>query len=122
MCDCDELIAQTAEETYLAGVTFSGGDPFDQPEPFAYLAIGLKKHNINIWCYTGYTWEELLRLCNTKPGVKDLLEHVDTIVDGMFQKELMDDSIEFRGSSNQRIIDVKESLKQNKVVIDTRFK
>jgi len=122
MCDCDELIKTTLDETYLAGITFSGGDPFDQPEPFAYMAQQFKKHNLNIWCYTGYTWEELLRLSKTRKGVKELLENIDTVVDGEFKKELMDDSIEFRGSNNQRIIDVQNSLKQDKVIIDTRFK
>lgn len=122
MCDCDELIAQTADESYLAGVTFSGGDPFDQPEPFAYLAKGLKKHNINIWCYTGYTWEQLIKLSETNPSIKDLLNNIDTLIDGPFIKEKLSEEIEFRGSSNQRIIDVKESLKNNQVVIDKRFK
>lgn len=122
MKDCDELIAETLDETYLAGVTFTGGDPFDQPEPFAYMAKAFKKAKLNIWSYTGYTWEQLLKLSQTNIHIKDLLNNIDVLVDGPFIKEKHSDDIEFRGSTNQRIIDVVKSLKENKVIIDKRFK
>ena len=121
-CDCDEIIAQCVDRSYLAGVTFSGGDPLEQPQAFAYIAQGLKKHNINIWCYTGYTWEELMELAKTNQYIMDLLKNIDTLVDGPYISSLHDENIEWRGSSNQRIIDVVQSLKQHKVVIDNRFK
>lgn len=122
MIDLDEEIAKTIDASYLAGVTFSGGDPFDQPEPFAYLAKALKKAHINIWSYTGYTWEQLRELSKTNVHIKELLENIDVLVDGPFIKELMDENIEFRGSKNQRIINVQDSLKENKVVINKNFK
>lgn len=122
MCDCDELIKQTIDRSYLAGVTFSGGDPFDQPEPFAYIAKALHAANINIWCFTGYTWEQLIELSKNNVHIKTLLENIDTLIDGPFIKDKMSEEIEFRGSSNQRIIDVQESLKQQQVVVDKRFK
>lgn len=122
MKDCDEIIQETLEETYLAGVTFTGGDPFDQPEPFAYMAKAFKKANLNIWAYTGYTWEQLLKLSESNVHIKDMINNIDVIVDGPFVKAKHSDQIEFRGSTNQRIIDVKKSLKENKVVFDTRFK
>ena len=120
--DVDEEIAKTVDASYLAGVTFSGGDPFDQPEPFAYLAKELKKHKINIWAYTGYTWEQLLELAKTNAHINDMIHNIDVIVDGPFVKDLMSEDIELRGSSNQRIIMVQESLKQNKVVLNKEFK
>lgn len=120
--DCDEQIEKVINDTYLAGVTFSGGDPFDQPEPFAYLAKKLKQHNINIWSYTGYTYEQLLELAKTNLHIKELLENIDVLVDGPFVKELMDENIELRGSKNQRIINVQDSLKENRVVINKEFK
>ena len=122
LCDCDELIKQCADRTYLAGVTFSGGDPFDQPEAFAYIAQGLKKYNINIWSYTGYTWEQLMKLSSQKPSIKQLLENIDTLIDGPYITNLHSEDLEWRGSSNQRIIDVQQSLKTGKIVIDNRFK
>lgn len=122
LLDVDEEVAKTVDASYLAGVTFSGGDPFDQPEPFAYLAKELKKHKINIWSYTGYTWEQLMRLSKTNVHIKTLLENIDVLVDGPFIKEMMDDSIEYRGSKNQRIINVQDSLKENKVLINKNFK
>ena len=121
MKDCDELINETLDETYLSGVTFTGGDPFDQPEPFAYMAKAFKD-KLNIWAYTGYTWEQLIKLAETNIHIKTMLDCIDVVVDGPFIKEKHSDQIEFRGSTNQRIIDVKESLKQNKVIIDKRFK
>ncbi len=120
--DCDELIKETLEESYLAGVTFSGGDPFDQPEPFAYLARAFKKANINIWSYTGYTWEQLIKLSKTNIHVKSLLNNIDVLVDGPFIKKKFSDQIEFRGSTNQRIIDVTKSLKENKVCVIKKYK
>ena len=107
---------------YISGVTFSGGDPFDQPEPFAYLAKALKKNKINIWSYTGYTFEQLKELSKTNVHIKELLENIDVLVDGPFIKDLMDENIEYRGSKNQRIIKVPDSLKENKVIINKNFK
>ena len=97
----------------FADVTFSGGDPMFQPEGFTELASAIKiKSRKNIWCYTGYTFENLLR----NPRQAKLLEYIDVLVDGKFRKELRDESLYFRGSSNQRLIDVQASLKANKTV------
>lgn len=122
MVDCDEIIQETLEETYLSGVTFTGGDPFDQPEPFAYMAKAFKKSKLNIWSYTGYTWEQLLKLAESNVHIKDMINNIDVIVDGPFIKSKHSDQIEFRGSTNQRIIDVQKSLKENKVITLTQYK
>lgn len=118
LIDADKLISQIIEESfYLDGVTFSGGDPFQQPEPFAYIAKKLKQKNINIWSYTGYKFEELLELSKNNIHVKDMLNNIDVIVDGEFIEELCDNPpMKYRGSSNQRVIDVQRSLKENKII------
>lgn len=98
----------------FADVTFSGGDPMFQPEGFAALARAIKeKSSKNIWCYTGYLFESLLE----NPNCRALLEQVDVLVDGRFVEALRDEELRFRGSSNQRIIDVAKSLQQGHAVI-----
>lgn len=94
-------------------VTFSGGDPFYQIEAVTELAQQIKlEFNYNIWCYTGYLWENIIK----NPNFTYLLQYIDVIVDGPFILAQRDISLLFRGSANQRIIDVKESLKQGIVV------
>lgn len=117
MVDIDELVKQVNDEYFLDGVTFSGGDPFQQADKFTIFAKKLKEFHINIWCYTGYTWEELLELSKTNNDVADLINCCDVIVDGPFVQEKHDPNLLFRGSSNQRIIDVVQSIKQNNVVL-----
>ena len=88
-------------------VTFSGGDPFMQISGFAELAELIKTHsNKTICCYTGYTYEKLLLI----PNAINLLKNIDVLIDGPFIDSLKDETLLFRGSSNQRIIDVKSSL------------
>ncbi len=97
----------------FADVTFTGGDPMYQPEGFAELAKAIKESsNKNIWCYTGYTFENLLN----NPIQYRLLQYLDVLVDGPFIQELRSEELRFRGSSNQRIIDVPLSLKNGEVV------
>lgn len=98
----------------FADVTFSGGDPMFQPEGFAALAKAIKQHSTkNIWCYTGYLFEILLK----NPAQRELLNNIDVLVDGRFVEALKDEDLLFRGSSNQRIIDVTASLQQGKTVL-----
>lgn len=108
----DEILQKVLADKF-ADVTFSGGDPIFQPEGFAELAYAIKQRSRkNIWCYTGYTFENLLR----NPLQAKLLQYIDVLVDGRFKKELQDETLYFRGSSNQRLIDVQASLKANKTV------
>lgn len=94
-------------------VTFSGGDPFFQATEVAELARRIKQElNLNIWCYTGYLWENLLKHEEFMP----LLQNIDVLVDGPFIQARRDISLLFRGSGNQRIIDVQESLRKNEIV------
>lgn len=110
----DEIIRDIKENPIIKGVTFSGGDPFEQGDKFSYLAIKLKENNINIWCYTGYTYEFILNNLN-RPGWFNLINNIDVLVDGKFQIDKKEEGLKFKGSSNQRIIDIKESLKSKDI-------
>lgn len=109
----DEILQKVLADDF-ADVTFSGGDPMYQPEGFAELASAIKrKSQKNIWCYTGYTFEKLLK----NPRQAQLLEYIDVLVDGRYRQELRDEDLQFRGSSNQRLIDVQASLKSGKTTL-----
>ncbi len=102
----------------FADVTFSGGDPMFQPEGFTELAVAIKNNSDkNIWCFTGYLYENLLK----NSAQAELLRHIDVLVDGPFVQELRDESLRFRGSSNQRVIDVQASLASGSVVLMKGF-
>lgn len=91
---------------HLDGITLSGGDPFEQADAFGELAKACRSRRLNIWAYTGYTFEELI----ADPEYRILLEEIDVLVDGPFLFEEKDPLLPFRGSRNQRIIDVQSSL------------
>ncbi len=98
----------------FADVTFTGGDPMMQPEGFTELARAIRERSRKtIWCYTGYTYEALL----TMPPQRELMQHLDVLVDGPFVQSLRDEQLRFRGSSNQRMIDVPRSLGTGQVVL-----
>lgn len=112
----DELSQNILNHPLIEGVTFSGGDPFEQADKFATLAEILKQQGLNIWCYTGYTYETILQSLNEKVGWSKLLHTLDVLVDGPFDQASYDPNLKFRGSSNQRIIDVPKSLLSAHVV------
>lgn len=109
----EEILEKILADPF-ADVTFSGGDPMYQPEGFAELARAIKaQSNKSIWCYTGYTYERLLG----NPRQSRLLSYIDVLVDGRYLEDLRDEQLRFRGSSNQRLIDVQASLRSNGVVL-----
>ncbi len=115
--DMDELIKDTVENPLLNGVTFSGGDPLERAAEFSYMAKEFKKVGLNIWCYTGYIFEDVLEKMKKDNNIKELIENIDVLVDGRFEKEKTKDGLKFRGSENQRIIDVQSSIKHG--IIET---
>ena len=98
--DIQEILDVVRADDF-ANVTFSGGDPFYQVEAFTELARRIKEETgKNIWCYTGFTYEEIL----ADERLSQMLPYIDTLVDGPFIQGLRDPDLPFRGSSNQRII------------------
>lgn len=117
----DELLDKIKANPLLDGVTFSGGEPFCQAAALA--SLGKKIHSmgsLDIVTYTGYTFEELTSGFDKHPEWKELLEETDILIDGRFEESLKSYDIRFRGSTNQRYLDAKESLKQN-IPIDARL-
>lgn len=111
----ENILAMIAENPLLDGITLSGGEPFEQPFPCAVIAQGAKNMGLNVWVYTGYTWEELL--AKNDSNIQKLLDYTDVLVDGHFVYELRSLELHFKGSSNQRIIDVQKSIIENKIVL-----
>ncbi len=113
LADTDDILEKALKNPLLEGLTFSGGEPFLQPVPLADLAIKAHKAGYNIFCYTGFLYEQLLE----DGERKKLLENVDFLVDGPFIEEQKSLMLNFRGSKNQRIIDVKKSLETGVPVV-----
>ncbi|MGN0823115.1 MAG: anaerobic ribonucleoside-triphosphate reductase activating protein [Candidatus Gallimonas sp.] len=118
----EELIAALSP-SYIAGLTLLGGDPFEPENQRALLpfvrSVRERLPDKTVWCYTGYTYEDgrlKEREANCE-ATEALISLLDVLVDGRFEEDLKDIRLRFRGSSNQRIIDVKQSLKTNSVVL-----
>lgn len=104
----EDIIEEINSNSLLDGITISGGDPFYNPQGLLLLLKILKQETrgLNVWCYTGYTLEQLLR----DPKRSPVLNYIDVLVDGRFDQSLYDPMLEFRGSSNQRIITLSQIL------------
>ena len=106
----DELECQS-------GITFSGGDPMFQPVACNEIAKYCKEKGYNIWAYTGFTFEEIMKMAKSNPIYLEFLSNIDVLVDGKFIQEERDLNLLFRGSRNQRLIDITRTLKKGKVVL-----
>ena len=111
----DELAEQVLTNPLTDGLTLSGGEPFCQPAECAALARIAREKGLNVWVYTGYTYERLLS--GAVPGALELLEQAHVLVDGPFLLAQKSYAALFRGSSNQRLIDVPASLAAGRVVL-----
>ena len=120
--DIDRILAAFDENPMLEGVTLSGGEPFSQPAPLAALAKEIHKRGRSVFCYSGWTFEELLEKGKEEPEVMELLKECDHLVDGRFVLELRDLSLLFRGSQNQRVLDVPKSLEAGEAIWDERYR
>ena len=114
LAETDDILAQLARNALQAGITLSGGEPFLQPEACLALAEGVHAQGKTVWAFTGWTWEELLR--EDDPARMALLRAVDVLVDGPFLLAERTLELPFRGSRNQRLIDVPRSLAASCVV------
>ena len=110
--DIEEILKEIDENPLLDGVTLSGGEPMLQVEALIELSKEIKKRNLNIVLYSGYTYEQIISDVNKKR----LLELCDMLVDGKFELEKRSLSLLYRGSSNQRLINIQKSLKQDCII------
>ncbi|NLG24415.1 MAG: anaerobic ribonucleoside-triphosphate reductase activating protein [Clostridiales bacterium] len=111
--DTQAILRRIAANRLLSGITLSGGEPFAQAAACAHLARGARALGLNVWIYSGYTFEQLLA------GPADwraLLEECDVLVDGRFELALRSLSTPYRGSKNQRLIDLPASLSAGRAV------
>lgn len=115
-CDTETVIDEILKTRYLDGLTLSGGDPLLQPEAAMEIASKAKQAGLNVWMYTGSTWEEILKKDSDSPERK-LLHYLDVLIDGPFIAAQKTETALWRGSSNQRLINVPESLKNKKAII-----
>jgi anaerobic ribonucleoside-triphosphate reductase activating protein len=115
--DGASILATLDANPLLDGLTLTGGEPFLQASPLAELARETRRRGLSVWIYTGYRWEELMEeIGEGNEGFAKLLEHTDVLVDGRYEEALRSLSLLFRGSSNQRLIDVPQSLRTGHVV------
>ena len=113
-----DMVKEAIDELeYHTGLTMSGGDPMYQPEACLEISKYARSLGLNIWVYTGFTFEEILKMSKTKKVYLDFLKTIDVLVDGRFILQERDLSLLFRGSRNQRLIDVKKTLEKGEIVL-----
>lgn len=116
--DTASIIAEIEQTKLQRGITLSGGEPFLQAEALIDIAYRAKQIGLDVWSYTGFTWEQLNNhsAANYQFNL-ELLQYIDVLVDGRFMLHMRQPGLRFRGSANQRIIDVKQSLERNQVIV-----
>ena len=110
----DDIITQMLKNPLTDGLTLSGGEPFSQAADCAAIASAARENGLNVWVYSGYTFEELMRLSQAEPGFKALLDMTDVLVDGPFVLAQRTLTLKWRGSRNQRVLDVAKSIAAGK--------
>ena len=118
----EEEVLKDLDHDYISGLTLLGGEPLEPVNQEGLLPLVKKAKekfpDKKIWCYTGFDFERDVvgKMAKQNDTTKELLKYIDVIVDGKFEEDKKDLKLKFRGSSNQRILDVQESLKENKPV------
>lgn len=120
--EVEELKEKIKNVKYQDGVTLSGGDPFFQIPACLEIAKYCHSLGMNVWCYTGYTFEQLLLLSKKNTKIIDFLSQIDVLIDGRFDLSKKSLNVRFRGSTNQRIIDVKKSLELGYAYIIPKYR
>lgn len=121
LIDIDEVKSWIDDLEGHQGITLSGGDPFFQARESMEIAKYAKLKKLDVWCYTGFTYEALIKKSKNDKSILEFLENIDVLVDGKFILEQKSLDILFRGSKNQRIIDVPTSLKEGKVSLVKKY-
>jgi len=116
--DIENIKEELANLKGQDGITLSGGDPMFQPKATMEIAKFAKSIGLNVWCYTGFLYEDIL--INEKQN--KVLDYIDVLVDGKFKIEEFSLNLQFKGSKNQRVIDVVESKKQGYVCLVKKYK
>jgi len=114
LTDTKVILDMAAENILLDGVTLSGGEPFAQSVQCAEIARAVRALGLNVWCYTGYLFEQLVQ---GSDDWLELLRNIDVLVDGPFIEEKRTLDMRFRGSSNQRVLDAARSLREGRAVL-----
>lgn len=120
-CHISRILEAVDQNPLLDGVTFSGGEPMCQSEQFYHLAVEVKKRNLNIVTYTGFTYEELLLMSKNNIWIVKLLDLTDILIDGRFLIEERDLTLLFRGSGNQRVIDMNLTRSTGKLTLAEKY-
>ena len=118
-CAIDKILEEIDKNPLLKGVTFSGGEPFCQAEEFAELGEKIRERGLSVVTFTGYTYEELLDM--NDESTNRLLEVTDLLIDGRYEADKRDLTLKFRGSSNQRIIDMKKTRETGSMVLAEEY-
>ena len=119
--DVEQLKREIELLPLIDGVTFSGGDPMFQAQSCAEIAKHVKSLGLNVWTYTGFTFEELLEMSKSNKSIMEFLENTDILIDGKFEIENKSLTLTYRGSKNQRIINVQKSLRHKKVILEKKY-
>ena len=122
LVDIEDIKKDLDNLSGIDGITLSGGDPMFQIDASLEIAKYAKKLGLNVWCYTGYTFEQLLTIMKKNKKLIKLLENIDVLIDGRFEIDKLSYDVAFRGSKNQRILDVSSSLKMNEPVEIEKYK
>ncbi len=122
-----DKVIEYLDHDYINGLSLLGGEPLEKQNQIGLLPLVKKVKekfpNKDIWCYTGFDFEKdvVENMSKNNDTTKELLKYIDVIVDGKFEEDKKDLKLKFRGSSNQRVLDVKQSLKEKKPVIIKKF-